>query len=120
MAVYDKVLLSQSTNGRPIKVTATSTPGTSIHATGVSSSIIDEIWLYAVNTSTTDVLLTVEYGGTTNPDDRIQITVPGQSGLFLVLPGTVLTGTGSAANTVRAYAGTANVINIVGYVNRIS
>lgn len=120
MATYSKVVLSASTNGRPIKVTATSSTGTTIHATGTSSSIVDEVWLYAVNTSASDVLTTVEYGGTTNPDDRIQISVPAQSGLFMLTPGLVLTGTGSAANTIRVYAASANVINIVGYVNRIS
>lgn len=120
MTIYSKALLSGSTNGRPIKVVATSSPGTVVHATGISSSIIDEVWLYAVNTSTSDVVLTVEYGGTTNPDDRIQISVPGQSGLFMITPGIILTGTGSAASTIRAFAGTTNVINIVGYVNRIS
>jgi hypothetical protein len=31
-----------------------------------------------------------------------------------------LVGTGSAARTITAFAGSANVINIVGYVNRIS
>jgi len=32
----------------------------------------------------------------------------------------ILTGTGSAANTVAAYAGTTNVITVSGYVNRIA
>lgn len=120
MATYNKVVLSGSTQGRPIKVVATATTGTTIHSTGTSSSIIDEIWLYATNTTTSDVLVTVEYGGTTNPDDRIMITVPARSGLFMLTPGLILTGTGSAANVLRIFAATANVINIVGYVNRIS
>jgi hypothetical protein len=38
----------------------------------------------------------------------------------LVVPGLILTGTGSAANTVAAYAATTNVITISGYVNRIT
>jgi hypothetical protein len=38
----------------------------------------------------------------------------------LVVPGFVLAGTGSAARTVTAFAATANVILIGGYVNRIS
>lgn len=120
MPTYSKRSLSGSTNGRHIKVAATASPGTTIHATGTSSSIFDEVWIYAVNTSVNDVLLTVEFGGTTNPDDRIQVTVAAQNGLYLVVPGIPLTGTGSAANTIRAYAATANVINITGYVNRIS
>ena len=120
MATYTKVLLSGSTQGKPIKVAATSSTGTTIHSTGTSSTIIDEIWLYSQNTSTSPVLLTVEYGGTTAPDQNIQVTVPPQSGLTLVVPGLVLTGTGAAANNVTAFAGTANVLTISGYVNRIS
>jgi hypothetical protein len=32
----------------------------------------------------------------------------------------VLTGTGAAARNITAFASAANVINIVGYINRIS
>lgn len=120
MATFSKQLLSGSTGGRLVKVAATSTPGTTVHATGTSSSIIDELWLYAVNSSTSDVKLTIEYGDTSSPDDLIEFTVPAESGLYLIVPGLILTGTGAAARTVRAFAGTTNVINIGGYVNRIS
>ena len=120
MATFTKVLLSNSTQGKPIKVAATSTTGTTIHATGSSSSVIDEVWLYGQNTSTSPVLLTIEYGGTTAPDQNIIITLPPQSGLTLIIPGLILTGTGSGANTITAFAATANVLTISGYVNRIS
>jgi hypothetical protein len=120
MATYTKVPLSVQVDGSPIKVVATASTGTTIHATGTSASIIDEVWLYAYNSSTAAVLLTVQYGGTTTPDDDIKITIPSQSGLTLVIPGLILSGTGSAANSVYAYAGTANVITVSGYVNRIS
>lgn len=120
MATFTKVLLSGSTQGRAIKVAATSSTGTTIHATGTSSSIIDEVWLYAYNSSTGPVTLTVEYGGTTAPDQNIKIDVPPTSGLTLVVPGLILTGTGAAANNITAFAGSANVITISGYVNRIS
>ena len=120
MATFTKILLSGSTQGQPITVVQTASPGTTIHTTGTSSSIIDEVWLYANNTSTSPVLLTVQFGGTSTPDDDIKVTIPPQSGLTLVVPGLILTGTGAAANTVRAYASAANVIMISGYVNRIS
>lgn len=120
MATYTKTLLSGSTNGKAIKVAATATTGTTIHATGTSSTAFDEVWLYAFNSSTSAVALTVEYGGTTAPDQNIVVTIPSQSGLTLVVPGLVLTGTGAAANTITAFAGTANVVTISGYVNRIS
>lgn len=120
MAVFTKQLLSGSTQGKAIKVAATASTGTTIHATGTSSSIIDEVWLYAYNSSTGPVTLTVQYGGTTAVDNDIKIDIPPTSGLTLIVPGLILTGDGSAANTVYAYAGTTNVITISGYVNRIS
>lgn len=120
MATFTKTLLSGSTQGKGIKVAATSSSGTTIHATGTSSATIDEVWLYAYNGHTSGVLLTVQMGGTATPDDDIKVTVPAQSGLALVAPGLTLTGTGSAANTIRAYAATTNVITIHGYVNRIA
>ena len=120
MATYSKVALSGSTQGKAIKVAATASTGTTIHATGTSSSVIDEIWIYAYNSDSSARLLTVQYGGTTAVDNDIKVTVPPQSGLTLVVPGLTLTGTGTAANTVYAYAATSNVITISGYVNRIS
>lgn len=120
MATFTKTLLSGSTQGKPIKVAATASTGTTIHATGTSSTTIDEVWLWAMNTSTSAVKVTLQYLGTTSPDQDIEVTVPGESGLMLVIPGLVATGTGSAANTIYAYAATANVITISGYVNRIA
>ena len=120
MATFTKVLLSGSTGGQPIKVVATASTGTLIHTTGTSTSTIDEVWLYANNTSASQVKLTIEYGGTTSPDNQIITAIPSGSGLSILLPGLVLTGDGSVGRSVRAFAGTTNVINIVGYVNRIS
>lgn len=115
-----KVLLSGSTGGMPIKVVATSTPGTTIHATGTSSTIIDEVWLYATNTSAATVNITIEFGSTTAPDQNIIVAIPSKSGLSICTAGLILTGTGAAARTITAFASIASVVNIVGYVNRIS
>jgi hypothetical protein len=120
MATFTKVALSGSTQGKAIKVAATASTGTTIHATGTSSTIIDEVWLYAYNSSTGPVSLTIQFGGTTAVDNDIKIDIPPTSGLTLVVPGLILTGTGAAANTVAAFAGTADVITLSGYVNRIS
>lgn len=115
-----KVKLSGSTNGRGIKVAATATAGTTIHTTGTSATTMDEVWLYAHNSDSAGVILTIELGGATAPDDNIVLTVPSKSGLTLVVPGLILTGTGSVGLTVAAFAGTANKIVVTGYVNRIS
>lgn len=111
----EKKLLSGSTNGRPIKVAATSTPGTLIHTVSVGTDSMDEIYLYAVNTSASAVVLTVEFGGTTSPDHQIKISLEPDQGLYLVVPGLPL----QNGAVVRAFAGTTNVINVAGFVNRV-
>jgi len=120
MATYVKTLLSSSSTGAPTTVVATASTGTTIHTTGTSATIIDEVWLYANNTSTSPVLLTVQFGGTGAVQHAKPITLAPQSGDVLIVAGLPLTGTGAAASTVYAFAGTASVITISGYVNRIS
>jgi len=41
------------------------------------------------------------------------------SGLYVVVAGLILRGTGSVATTVTAFAGTASKIEIFGFVNQI-
>lgn len=121
MASVASVYLSGTPGGgRAIKVAATATPGTTIHDTGTSASIIDEIWAWAFNTDTTDRKLTIEFGGTTSPDDTIEITIPAESGLIPILKGNRLSGTGAAARSVKAFCATANVVCILGHVNRVT
>jgi hypothetical protein len=122
MATYTKALLSGSTQGKAIKIAATTSgsAGTTIHATGTSATTIDEVWLYSYNSSASSVVLTIQWGGVTAVDNEIKLTIPATSGLTLVIPGLILTGTGSAVNTIAAYASTTNVITISGYVNRIA
>lgn len=122
MATYSKVLLSGSTLGKPIKVGATSTPGTTIHATGVSGTIIDEVTLYAYNVDTVERTLTIEFGGATDPDDLIvkAYPIPAKSGRWIIVDAQPLVGTGAAASTVAAFASAANIITISGHVNRIT
>ena len=75
MATYSKQLLSGGTNGKNIKVAATASAGTTIHTAVAGTSDMDEIWLYACNTDSSDRKLTIEYGGTTSPDDLTEITI---------------------------------------------
>lgn len=119
MATFSKIALSGSTDGRMIKVAATATAGTTIHTGSTTATTFDEVWLYAVNSSASSVKLTIEYGGTTSPDDLIEFTVAAESGLYLIIPGLIIKGNATAL-VVRAFAATANVINIAGYVNRIT
>jgi len=120
MATFTKTLLSGSSYGQPITVNTTTPSTLVIHSTGTSSTVIDEVWLYANNTSTSPVLLTVQFGGTGSVQNAKPITLAPQSGDVLIVAGLPLTGTGSAASTVYAFAATASVITISGYVNRIA
>lgn len=115
-----KIPFSGSTQGQAIKIAATSTPGTTIHTTGTSATVIDEVWLWLFNAHTADVQVTIEFGGATAPDQNIVLTVPFKSGLVLAVPGLPLLGSGAASLTVKAFAGTTNVITAIGYVNRIT
>jgi len=119
MATFSKIALSGSTDGRLIKVAATATAGTTIHTGSTTTTTFDEVWLYAVNSDTTDRKLTIEFGGTSSPDDLIEQTITAESGLLLVVPGLVIKGNATAL-VVRAFAATANVVMIGGYVNRIT
>jgi hypothetical protein len=116
MPVYSKNALSGSTNGRHILVAATSTPGTLIHTAVSGTSAFDEVWLYATNTDTTPRKLTIEWGGTTSPNDTIEVTIPAESGYTLIAPGLLL----QNGLVIRAFAATTNVIIINGFVNRIA
>ena len=115
MATMSKVLLSGSTQGKGIKVGQTATAGDTIHTAVAGTSDIDEIWLYAVNSSAAAVKLTLEWGEDT-VDGNIEVTIDAESGLVLVAPGLLLQNN----LTVEAFAGTTNVINIHGFVNRIT
>ena len=117
MATYSKQLLNGSTNGKGIKVAATATAGTVIHTAIAGTSALDEVWLYAHNTSASAVKLTLEWGGVAAPDDQIEINIGVDgTGAVLVAPGLLL----QNGLVIRAFAGTANVLNIFGYVNRIA
>jgi hypothetical protein len=119
MATFSKIPLSGSTDGKLVKVAATATAGTTIHTGSATSTTIDEVWLYAVNSDTTDCKLTIEFGGVTAPDDLIEQTITAESGLLLVVAGLVIKGNATPL-IVRAFAATANVVMIGGYVNRIT
>lgn len=118
MATAVKRKLSGSTDGRGIKVVATGTAGTTIHTAvaGTTAGTFDEIWLYAYNSDSVPRLLTIEFGGTTAPDDNIKVTLASQSGLTLITPGLIL----QNGTVVRAFAAAANVVTILGFVNAIT
>jgi hypothetical protein len=117
MATFTKRLLSGSTDGKAIKVAQTATAGTTIHTAVSGTSSLDEVWLYAHNSSSAAVKLTLEWGEATAPDGHIEINIGAEgTGLVLISPGLLL----QNSLVIKAFAGTANVVTITGYVNRIS
>ena len=127
MATFTKAHLSGAADGLAVKITTTASDGTgdaglsaanTIHTAvaGTTAGTFDEIWLWATNTSTSPVKLTIEWGTATAADGNIEVTVPAEQGLMQVIPGLIL----HNASVVRAFAGTANVICIHGFVNSIA
>jgi hypothetical protein len=119
MATFVKNKLSGSTDGLAVKVTGTSTGATVTVHTAVAGTTVgtfDEIWLYANNTSASAVKLTLEWGTATAADGNIELTIAAEAGLVLVLPGLIL----QNAKVVKAFAATADVILLTGYVNAIT
>ena len=111
-----RIPLSGSTHGRGIKVAATATAGTLIHTATSSATDCDVVTLYAHNSDTVAVNLTIEWGGVTSPDDLIKLSIPAGTGLTLVCPDLVIRNT----LVVRAFAGTTNVVMVQGFVNRVA
>ena len=60
--------------------------------------------------------LTIEWGGTTNPNDLIRKDISGEDGAIFLIPGWTI----NNGLAIRAFAETTNIISIFGFVNRIT
>jgi len=114
MATYSKEKLTGASHGLNNKIAATSSAGDTVHTS--HGTALDEIWLYACNTSASDVKLTVEWGATSDDERLTEVTIGAEAGWVLVIPGLLLTN----SLVVKAFAATTNVVNVNGYVNRIA
>lgn len=120
MATFSKILLSQSTDGAPILLTATAAPGVLIHATQSSTADYDEIWVYANNISTADATVNVYWGNTGATNYIGPVNVQAYAGPILISPGLILRGTGSTGSVVYSTASATGSVGLIGYVNRIT
>ena len=111
-----RIPLSGSTDGRGVKVAATSSAGTTIHTVTSSATDCDVVTIYAYNSSGSAVNLTLQWGGTTSVDDDIKLSIPATSGLTLIAPDLVLRN----SLVIKAYAGSADVVTIHGFANRVT
>lgn len=104
--------LSGAAGGLAIQVTGTAT-GSAVTVHTAHATAKDEIILYASNTSASEVVLTIEWGGTGTANE-LKMKVPAEDSITAVI------GTLSGSNVVKAYAATGSVINVYGHVNRIA
>jgi len=117
ISAIERIPISGCSNGRGIKVTGTTSEGANtIHTATSTDGVIDEVWLYCYNSSASAVTLNLCLGGTTDPDDIASISIPSKYNDILVLAGECFNG----GVIIKAYASSANVLVIRGYVNRIS
>lgn len=117
MPVFTKLLLSGSTNGRVVPVAATATPGTLLHTAVAGSTAFDELYLWVSNATGSAATLTIEFGGVGDPSDHLvkSYSIPANSGPIAIATGQTL----NNSLVCRAFSGTANALNISGYVLRI-
>lgn len=117
MATFTRLVLSGSTNGLPIPVAATATPGTLIHTAISAVGASDEVYLWVSNVTGAAATITIEWGGVTDPASHIAkaVSIPQNSGPTLIVAGVAMAG----GLAIRAFSGTASALNITGYVNRV-
>ena len=76
---YSIVPLSGSTDFRGIKITTTASAGDTIHTAQASATLPDLLSVDIENTDTSARPFTLQWGGTTSPDDKITgLVLPGQ------------------------------------------
>jgi hypothetical protein len=110
---YIKRILTGDSHGRGILISTNSDPGTLITTvdSGTSDALLQEVFLWADNSHTSDIVLTIKRGSAT----MAPITIPFRKGLFLVLPGIPLRN----GLEIRAFAETTDLIRVYGYVNEV-
>ncbi len=119
MATFSKIKLSGSTDGKGILVAATAIgSGTTIHTAQATTTggLGDNITIFAANNHTANLILTLGWGGTTDPDDLIIQTVVAKAGLALIVADLFLWN----SLVVKASADTGSKITLFGYVNKIA
>lgn len=104
--------LSGLVAGAPLLVTAT-TSGAAQTVHTADANADDEVFLYAWNTHTAAVEVTLEIDGTAQP---MVVPVPHDDGEYLLLDALRLSG----SKTIEVFASVASVIKLRGHANRVS
>ncbi len=116
MATISKIHLSGSLNGSGISLDDSQI--ITIHNSSVYSNIIDEVWIYATNSYSSEMSMYLNIGGSS----EIYTTISSQSGLALIVPGLIISGNDTVAKSITGVCGhaAAEYLKIFGYVNRIT
>lgn len=110
---YTREPLSASTHGRGILLTGTGTGSSvTLHTAQASTTLVDVVTLYASNFGTTNLTVSIEWGGTTSPNDILTFDVPAKSTVCLVSDLPIRN-----SLLVKGWASTANLVSIFGFVN---
>ncbi len=110
--------MSGSVYGKQIALNTTaSSVATPLHTAPDNTTTADEIWLYAYNDHPSNsVLVSILWGGTTEPDDVVRTSIDSRTGRNLLVDGKIL----QNGLTVSAYVDTTGSVVIDGFVNRIN
>lgn len=117
MPSLDKIPLSGSTHGRPIKIGSVATPGTLLHTAystttdGKGDSLVIDVY----NFHTSALAVAIEFGGVTSPDDNLVVTIPAKEKVRVIDGLLIRNGL-----EVRAIGGAANLLMAAGWVIRSS
>jgi hypothetical protein len=124
MATLTKVLLSASSEGRSIDITATAgVGGVLVHTPHSTTTTIDEVWVRAHNGTTKTLDLVLEWGASATANQIITTLAP-KDGLNDICLGQPILGQSAGSAAVRAFiansSGSASqsVIAVYGWVNR--
>lgn len=113
-SVSAEYLSGAPSNGRRLEVTATVVGSAQTIHTATSSGK-DEVYLDAFNTDSVDRTLTIAWGGTSDPDDLVEFTIP--AGTYVEIVSGWLIGGGL---TIGVFASAANVVTVGGRVHRLT
>jgi hypothetical protein len=117
VTTYSIEKLSGSTDGKGVKVAATSTPGTTIHTATSGAGDIDLVSLWAVNNDADGETrtLALEWGTTTAADGNIVVNVPCKAGPVFICDRLPIMN----SLVVTAFADETNDVLIFGHVQRV-
>ena len=121
VTITKRVLSGATTQGAmAINVSQTQSSGTEVHTFQTATNTLEELYLYAANSSTNVVTVNFEMGGLVgaSASNSLQVQIPAKGeGLYTIFEGLPLGS--SLSYAIRCGASTSFAVNLYGYVNRV-